>query len=668
MDEVTPPISGESVPSRGRRSAPPAGPRMLAAGNMYSAKPVIRMEILPGDGLPEEYSADWLRKLAAGLPVMREETFDFPAWKLVREADSAIPAPVAVELLALLLQRSMGWPVGFMLGPQAPRRAGPQPDERPRVVVFETRQRASGLAAGRLAIDLCKRLEQADESEAGAILSRAFRTFRRRTAAGTPNPQAMWIAKRAERRNIPWSPLADNNFLRLGRGRYAEMLRGFDTSLTSTVASNLAKRKDVAQGLLAAARLPVPRQRAVRSADAAVAAAQAIGYPVVVKPRDGSRGRAVAVGLTSDNEVAEAFAEAQKISRAVVVESLIPGDTFRISVIGGKLFAAALRHPPRVKGDGVHSIDELVAQENTNPERQRGGSMQPIVLDDEMLALLAEQGLSPASVPQAGRWVMLRRVPNPPYGDKTDVTDSVHPTIRAMVERVAAVLETSICGIDFVTTDITRPWQETGGAICEVNTLPDLGVHLRVSEGTPRDGARAVINMLYPRGRQTGFPIIVVLREQSDNDVEGTLRAAWEGRGYTVGVASALTGARGASAAVFARRLRALDLDPDLDLGIVVLSPRQLVESGLGYDAVDLAIAPGGQADTGTARRARRAIDRVARGRVLALDDPDLAQRSFEVLEPRRKPRAPRASARPVEALPAGRAGPTGIEAATIPA
>jgi len=640
---------------------------MLVAGNMYSTKPVMRIEIPPEDGRPEELSADWLRKLDAGLPVMRPETLDFPGWKLVHEASSPFPVAVAVELLALLLQRSVGWPVNFMLGPQAPRRSDPQAGDRRRVAVFETRQRASGLVAGRIAIDLCDRLEQAADSDAEAILSQAFRTFRRRTGARTPNRQAMWIAERAERRNIPWFPLPDNTFLRLGRGRYAEMLRGFDTSLTSTVASNLAKRKDVTQALLATAGLPVARQRAVRSAEGAIAAAQAIGYPVVVKPRDGSQGRAVAVGLTTDNEVAEAFAKAQKVSRAVVVESLILGETFRISVVGGKLFAAALRHPPRVRGDGAHKIEELIVQENRNPERQRGGGMRPIVPDDEMLALLAGQGLSLTSIPESGRWVMLRRVPNPPFGDKTDVTDLVHPTVRTMAERVAGVLGVSVCGIDFVTTDIARPYRETGGAICEVNTLPDLGVHLRVSEGTPRDGARAVLNMLYPRGRQTGFPIIVVLREKSDSEVEGTLRKAWEGRGYTVGVASALNAARGSTAAAFARRLRALDLDPDIDLGIVVLSPRQLVEAGLGYDAVDLAIAPAGQADTGTARRARRAIERVARGRVLSLDDPDLAQRSFEALEPSRRPRRPRAPARAADAFPRGKAASAGMGAATMP-
>ena len=97
-----------------------------------------------------------------------------------------------------------------------------------------------------------------------------------------------------------------------------------------------------------------------------------------------------------------------------------------------------------------------------------------------------------------------------------------------------------VLAIDFVTTDISRPYQETGGAICEVNTFPDLGVHLKVRAGTPRDAADAVLDLIYPPGKGWGFPVIAVLRDEADGDIEGALRTEWEGRGYKVAIASAL--------------------------------------------------------------------------------------------------------------------------------
>lgn len=672
MDIAGPTSKSDHIALSESSPAKPVRSRMLAAGNMFSRKPVIRMEFRPGAGT---VSPDWWRKVAASLPILPPAVMDFPDWQLAQDARSPVPMATAVELLALLLQRSMGWPVTFMASSRSAARPDPHPDaaaarpaEERSLAVFETRQKSAGFLAGRLALELCHRLGQATEDTIAAILADAFETFQRRTSGTTPHRFALWMASRAMRRGIPWTALPGQAFLRLGRGRQAELLRGLDTSLTPCIAAGFAKRKEIASGLLRAAGLPIAEQRYARSLARAIAGAHEIGFPVVVKPRDGNGGQGVSVDLKTDEEVARAFELAARISPAVVVESMIKGPTFRLTVIGGRLFGVVERHPPRIQGDGTSTVAELIAEENRNPERQPIyiASMKPVILDDEMLELLAEQGLSPQGVPEAGRWVLLRRVPNPPFGDKTDVTDIVHPTIRAMAERVAAVMGIHVLAIDFVTTDISRPYQETGGAICEVNTFPDLGVHLKVREGTPRDAADAVLDLIYPPGKGWGFPMIAVLRDETDSDVEDVLRAEWESRGYKVGIASALARASDKPGSglqtAFEDRLRALDLDPEADLGIVVLSPRQLGDWGLGYESVDLAVVPAGEAGSNLARRARRILERAARGRVLALDDPDLARRSYEALALGRKLRSAKALINPTEAAPSktpkGKAAP----------
>lgn len=683
MDDMRPtPVPGHPGAAPGGGSLKPVRSRMLAAGNTHSRKPVIRMEIRLDDGYRETIAPEWLHKVMAAVPVLPARVFDFPNWQLVREAQAPLPLATVVDLLALLLQRSMGWPVSFMAGAQVtPPQRPENPGEKRVVAVFETRQKSAGLLAGRLAVDLLGRLRNAADDEIRAIVEEGFRTFQRRTSSTTPHRFALWVASRAMLRGIPWTALPGQAFVRLGRGRQAELLRGLDTSLTPCIAAGFAKRKEIASGLLRAAGLPIARQRYARSLERALAGAHEIGYPVVVKPRDGNGGQGVSVNLKTDEEVARAFHLATAISPAVVIESLIRGPTFRLTVIGGRLFGVVERHPPRVQGDGESTVAQLIATENRNPERQPTyiASMKPIVLDENMLEMLAEQGLTPDSVPEAGRWVLLRNVPNPPYGDKTDVTDITHPSVRAMAERVAAVMGIHVLAIDFVTTDISRPYEETGGAICEVNTFPDLSVHLNIREGTPRDAADAVLDLIYPPGKRWGFPLIAVLREETEPDVESAIRAEWEGRGYKVGIASAIAGG-GAPTAVttqadFEERLRALDLDPEADLGIVVLSPRQLGDWGLGHEAVDLAVVPAGEAASTAARRARRALERVTGGRTLALDDPDLARRTFETLELGRKLRGAKALSRPAEApraapeAPAAppRTGAKAAEAALVP-
>ena len=49
--------------------------------------------------------------------------------------------------------------------------------------------------------------------------------------------------------------------------------------------------------------VPVPEGRPVADADDAWAAAEEIGVPVVVKPRDGNQGRGVATNLTTREQV-----------------------------------------------------------------------------------------------------------------------------------------------------------------------------------------------------------------------------------------------------------------------------------------------------------------------------------------------------------------------------
>ena len=82
--------------------------------------------------------------------------------------------------------------------------------------------------------------------------------------------------------------------------------------------------------------------------------------------------------------------------------------------------------------------------------------------------MLARAGLTPDSVPEAGRTVPLRDGANASQGGTSeDVTDIVHPSIAGTVIRAARVVGIDIAGVDIITTDITRPLSETGGVITD---------------------------------------------------------------------------------------------------------------------------------------------------------------------------------------------------------
>ena len=110
----------------------------------------------------------------------------------------------------------------------------------------------------------------------------------------------------------------------------------------------------------------------VRSQEEAVAALQSLRPPLVVKPLDGNQGKGISLGLTTADEVAAAYDLAAEISRSVIVEEYFQGRDYRALIVDGKMVAASEREPAHVVGDGVHTVAQLIEEENQNPLRGDG--------------------------------------------------------------------------------------------------------------------------------------------------------------------------------------------------------------------------------------------------------------------------------------------------------
>jgi len=95
-------------------------------------------------------------------------------------------------------------------------------------------------------------------------------------------------------------------------------------------------------------------------------------------------------------------------------------------------------------------------------------------------------------------------------GTAEDVTDIVHPDNIFMAERISKIIDLDICGIDIMTTDISKPLAETGGAVLEVNAGPGFRMHLAPTSGLPRNVASHVIDKLFPPGSTSRIPIIAI--------------------------------------------------------------------------------------------------------------------------------------------------------------
>ena len=250
--------------------------------------------------------------------------------------------------------------------------------------------------------------------------------------------------------------------------------------------------------------LVVAKGGSAKSEKEAVEIFRRLTPPVIVKPHSGSGSRHTFLHLVNEDELVRAFKSAKQVSPRVIVEEELGGPVYRATVVDGKFVAAIRRDPPSVVGDGIHTISELVEEENKKQGRS-GPYFSKIQLFDEMeggektlnayaKAELEWQKYTPESVPPKAARVYFHQKVNWSVGGTTcDVTDEVHPDNVDLFERAAKELQASIVGIDYIIKDISKSWKdEPRCGILECNSMPFFDNHHLPFEGKPRNVAAKI--------------------------------------------------------------------------------------------------------------------------------------------------------------------------------
>ncbi|HRO26832.1 MAG TPA: cyanophycin synthetase [Luteimonas sp.] len=485
-------------------------------------------------------------------------------------------------------------------------------DGRPGVytVVYEYAQREEGIAAGELALRLlCSLLPEAIRPE-GSVpedwewesARDDFIRYAQRRALG---PSTASLVRAAEDRGIPWLRLNERSLIQFGHGRYQQRIQATVTGRTPHIAVELACDKEETNKILAALGLPVPRQELVTRQTDALKAAKKLGDPVVLKPYNGNHGRGITINITGDDEIREAFVAAQEHSRSVIVETFQPGDDHRLLVINGELVAATRRTPGHVVGDGRSTIAALVDVVNQDPRRGVGHEkvLTRLELDREAGLMMERVGYDAESVPKEGEIVYLRSTANlSTGGTATDVTDVIHPDNREMAVRAVRAIGLDVGGVDFISPDITESYRSIGGAICEVNAAPGFRMHVAPSEGTPRDAAGPVIDMLFPPGTPTRVPIAAVTGTNGKTTTARMLAHIAKMSGHTPGLTTTdgvyIDGNRTVEGDMTGPvSARMVLRDPTIDFAVLETARGGLLRAGMGVRSVDVGAVINVQSD-----------------------------------------------------------------------
>lgn len=226
--------------------------------------------------------------------------------------------------------------------------------------------------------------------------------------------------------------------------------------------------------------------------------ASKLNYPVVLKPTSGSMGRGVYINLRDAEEFRKALADLRseyKYSK-YIIEQYLPGNEYRIYVVGDKVISAINRVPANVVGDGKNTISTLIKLKNKERKKNPYLASKPIKVDFEVNNMLERVGYTLDSVPKKGETVFLRAKSNlSAGGDPIDVTDKLTPEVKqTAVDALKALPNIPHGGVDV----IVDPNNDKKGYVLEINATAEIPFHMYPLVGKARDIPAAIIDYYFP--------------------------------------------------------------------------------------------------------------------------------------------------------------------------
>lgn len=272
----------------------------------------------------------------------------------------------------------------------------------------------------------------------------------------------------------------------------------------SNEAVQVGRSKERTNAVLRDAGVPVPEGRNFgkeSSDDELIQYAEMLGFPIVVKPTDGSFGRGVVSNIRSSGELADALEHVRRTLgfMEVIIEKYIPGRDYRLYVVGNEVVAAMHRLPPNVTGDGESTIRKLIRKKNALRKKNPRLISCPIGTDQETRNYLDRSGYTLKTIPAEGETVFLNDKANISIGgDPIDAFDELSPQAKeTAVKAMKAVPGLTHGAVDM----IIGTNEEAAGYVIELNPTAQLGGLLYPVKGQARDVPAAIIDYYFPETR-----------------------------------------------------------------------------------------------------------------------------------------------------------------------
>jgi glutamate--cysteine ligase len=297
-----------------------------------------------------------------------------------------------------------------------------------------------------------------------------------------------------------------DQFLKLQLKDHVEYVKnGNMTSKDSYVSTLIMENKTVTKKILQQHGFRVPKGEEFQTIEQALRSYNLFSSKsFVVKPKTTNYGLGISIFKEGANyeDYQKAITLAFKEDSSILIEEFIKGTEYRFFVLNDKVYAVLLRIPANVKGDGKHTIEELVIQKNRDPLRGRDHRtpLESIQLGELENLMLKGQGYRMDSIPENDEIIYLRENSNiSTGGDSIDVTDQIPDDYKKIAVDAVSALGVKICGIDLIIENTEVPAANKNAyGIIEANFNPSMYMHIYPYKGKSRRLTMHIIHYLFP--------------------------------------------------------------------------------------------------------------------------------------------------------------------------
>lgn len=202
--------------------------------------------------------------------------------------------------------------------------------------------------------------------------------------------------------------------------------------------------------------------------------------PIIVKPKNGSRGRHTTTNINTKEELIKAFRLGKQISFTLVLQEHLYGSVCRATIVGDELVGFFKALPPQITGDGNQNIEALIIAKNKNKNEKLGD----ILINEELINFIKRQGYTLESILENGKTIDLIAKTGRLYGGHTrEMINEIHPKIHQIFQKAAKIVEAPVAGFDIIIEDPTKDPDLQKWGIIECNSLPFIDLHYYAEEG-----------------------------------------------------------------------------------------------------------------------------------------------------------------------------------------